>query len=156
MNLILTYVVQTLTFFLFVWFCMRYVFPPIAQMMRDREAEISEGLSAAERHVEAQRQAEVEAARMIEDAEGQAQEIIEIAKRRASELVDEANEKATQEGERIISQSRADAEVELNQAREKLRLELSGQALARAREILAKEMDGDTHAKIIDELIEQI
>ena len=49
MNFNYTLIGQLLAFILFVWFCMKYVWPPMLQILEEREIEIAEGLEAASR-----------------------------------------------------------------------------------------------------------
>ena len=47
MNLNLSMFGQLISFVLFVLFCMKYGWPPLTQMMRDRQKTIAEGLERA-------------------------------------------------------------------------------------------------------------
>ena len=49
MNLTLTFFGQTITFLFFVWFCWKYIWPPLTSAMQERQKAIGEGLAAAER-----------------------------------------------------------------------------------------------------------
>ena len=49
MNMNLTLLGQAISFAIFVWFCMRYVWPPIIAALEAREAEIADGLASAEK-----------------------------------------------------------------------------------------------------------
>jgi len=155
MNL-LSLVVQTATFFLFLWFCKKFVWPPVKNAMEERRESIADGLAAAERAIVAQKEAEAAAASQLQDAQTQAAEIVSTAERRAKEIVSEAEVKATSEGERIIAQSQAEIEVETNRAREALRREVSDQALDGTRKLLKEGVDVNAHTTVLEELIEQI
>ena len=48
MDLNLTLIGQMITFALFVWFTMKFVWPPITKAMEDRQQQIADGLAAAE------------------------------------------------------------------------------------------------------------
>ena len=48
MNIGLTLFGQSLIFGIFVWFCMKYIWPPLKGMMRERQEAIAQGLAAAE------------------------------------------------------------------------------------------------------------
>ena len=48
MNLNATLIGQSLTFLVFVMFCMKYIWPPIRQAMQDRQEAIAAGLRASE------------------------------------------------------------------------------------------------------------
>ena len=49
MNINLTLIGQMIAFVCFVWFCMKYVWPPILAAMQEREQKIADGLAAADR-----------------------------------------------------------------------------------------------------------
>ena len=59
MEINITLLGQLITFSVFVWFTMRFVWPPILQIMREREQRIADGLAAAERGQQALELAEV-------------------------------------------------------------------------------------------------
>ena len=48
MNINLTLIGQAISFAIFVWFCMKYVWPPITSALEQRKKTIADGLSAAE------------------------------------------------------------------------------------------------------------
>ncbi len=152
----ISFFVQSLTFFLFVWFCMKYVFPPVKVAMEERRERIADGLAAADRAVQAQKEAEAAAATQLQEAKSQAAEIVSTAERRAKEIVSEAQVKATSESERIVAQSKAEIEVETNRAREALRREISDKALDGTRALLKDGVDVNAHTTVLEELIEQI
>ena len=49
MNINATLLGQTIMFILFVWFCMKFVWPPIMQALSERKKQIADGLAAGER-----------------------------------------------------------------------------------------------------------
>jgi hypothetical protein len=46
MNINLTLIGQSITFALFVWFCMKYIWPPVMGALEARRKEIADGLAA--------------------------------------------------------------------------------------------------------------
>jgi len=101
MNINATLLGQTIAFFLFVWFCKKFVWPPMVSAMEARQKAIADGLAAAEKGQEAQEVAEKEAAELVGSAKSQASEIIANAEKRGSSLVDEAKDTATSEKQRL-------------------------------------------------------
>ena len=73
MNINLTLIGQLIAFVAFVAFCMRYVWPPIAGAMAERQNKIADGLAAADR-----------AGHDLEVAKQQADEQLAEAKREAA------------------------------------------------------------------------
>ena len=48
MNINLTLIGQTIAFAVFVWFCMRFVWPPVITALNERKTRIADGLAAAD------------------------------------------------------------------------------------------------------------
>ena len=92
MNLNATIIGQSIAFAFFVWFCMKYIWPPLMAALDERNARISEGLAAAQRGQKELEDAQAKVGESIGDAKQQAQEIINQAQKRANEIVDEAKE----------------------------------------------------------------
>ena len=139
MNINATLLGQTITFFLFIWFCKKFVWPPMVNAMQERQNQIADGLAAAEKGQEAQEVAEKEAAQLISNAKTQASEIIASAEKRGNAVVDEVKTTATTEKERIISAAKSEVEQEVHTAREELRTHVSSIAVAAASKIADKE-----------------
>ncbi len=156
MNFNATLIGQTITFFVFVWICMKYIWPPLMAALDERNARISEGLAAAQRGQQDLVDAQAKVSDSLNDAKQQAQEIINQAQKRANEIVDEAKDAARDEADKIKVAASADIDQQVNSAREELRKEVSSIALAGAEQILKREVDAKVHAAVLDELVTQI
>ena len=156
MNFNATLIGQMITFVVFVWFCMKYIWPPLMAALEERNARISEGLAAAQRGQQDLEDAQVKVTGSLNDAKQQAQEIINQAQKRANEIVDEAKGTARDEADKIKVAASADVDQQINSAREELRKEVSSIALAGAEQILKREVDAKAHAAVLDELVTQI
>ncbi len=156
MNINATLIGQAIAFLVFIWFCMKYVWPPIMQALEERKKKIADGLAAAERGRHEQELAEKRAQQVISEAKEQANEVIAQASRRGNEIVDEAKENARVEGERILTSAQAEIEQEANRAKDELRSQVSGIALAGAAKIISREIDDKAHTDLLDELVSRI
>ena len=156
MNINLTLIGQSITFALFVWFCMKFIWPPVMGALEARRKEIADGLAAAERGHHAHELAEKRATKHIKKAKGQASDIISQAQKRASEIVEEAKDDARVEATRIVTGANAEIEQEINRAREHLRQEVVVLAIAGAEKVLKREVDKEAHASTLNELAEQL
>ena len=156
MNINLTLIGQSIAFIVFVWFCMKYIWPPLMKALEERKSKIAEGLAAAERGKQEQALSEKRGVEVIKEAKGKAAEIIAGAEKRGSEIVDEAKNDAKVEGERIITAAKGEIDQEINRAREKLRGEVAMLATAGAEQILGKEVDASAHSKMLDDLAAQL
>lgn len=156
MNINATLIGQTLTFFLFIWFCKKFVWPPMTNAMQERQKKISDGLAAAEQGQQAQELAEKEAATLISNAKTQASEIIASAEKRGNVVIEDAKVSATSEKDRILASAETEVEQSVFSARETLRGQVSSIAVAAASKIVDKEIDGSAHAGLIDDLVKQL
>jgi F-type H+-transporting ATPase subunit b len=156
MNINLTLIGQLLSFAVFVWFTMKYVWTPIMGALETRKKEIADGLAAAERGQHEQELAKERAKDVLHEAKAQAAEIVAQAQKRAAEIVDESKGTARVEGERILTAAQSEIEQETNRAREQLREKVGLLAVAGAEKILKKEISADVHQDIVAALAEEI
>jgi len=156
MNINLTLIGQSITFVFFVWFCMKFVWPPIMAALDERRKKIADGLAAAERGVHEQELAEKRATEVLHEAKLQAQEIIGQSQKRASEIVDESKQQAREEGERLLTAARAEIEQEVNRAREELRGQVASLAIAGASKVLRREVDAAANEDLLKDLVSQL
>ncbi len=156
MNINLTLIGQLLSFAVFVWFTMKFVWTPIMGALEERRKGIADGLAAGERGLHEQELAKERAKDVLRDAKSQAADIVAQAQKRASEIVDEAKGSARVEGERILTAARAEIEQETNRAREQLRERVAELAVTGAEKILRKEIDVQAHQDIVEQLAKEI
>lgn len=156
MHINLTLIGQSITFLIFVWFCMKFVWPFIRNAMDARTQQIAEGLSAAERAHRDLELAKDKVSSQLKDAKVEAASIIEQANRRAAQIVDEAKERAREEGDRIKVSAQAEIEQESNRAREQLRAQVGALAVAGASRILGRAVDENAHRDIVDQLAQEL
>ena len=147
---------QTIAMVVFVWFCMKYIWPPILNALEERQKAIEEGLAAADKSQEALVAAEAKADEIISEARQQATGILDQAHSRANEIVAEGKESGVKERERQLAAAMAEIEQETNKAREELRGQVSAIAIASAEKILKREIDGRTHEDILGKLAQEI
>jgi len=156
MNINLTLLGQMIAFVAFVWFTMKFVWPPLVRALEERKAKIADGLAAAERGVHEQALAQERAKEHLHGAKQQAAEILSKAEKRAAEIVEDAKGDARKEGERLVEAARAEIEREMTKARETLRGKVAELAVVGAERILRKEIDAAAHHEILDSLAKEI
>jgi F-type H+-transporting ATPase subunit b len=156
MNINITLVSQMIAFAVFVYFCMRYVWPPIVKALDERTSKIAEGLAAAERGQQEQELGQQRALELMKEAKTNASDIVGQAQRRYNDILDEAKRDAQAEAERIKTAAHAEIEQETNRAREELRERMATLAVAAAEKILQKEIDANAHKAIVDSFAKQI
>ncbi len=156
MNINATLLGQTIMFAMFVWFCMKFVWPPIMAALEARKKQIADGLAAAERGKHDLDLAAKRSAEILREGKEKAAEIIALGDKRASEIVEEAKEQARLEGQRIITAAKAEIEQEVFRAKEYLRTQVSAVALAGASKILGREIDAKAHNDLLEKLVAEI
>jgi F-type H+-transporting ATPase subunit b len=156
MNINLTLIAQLVSFAVFVWFTMKFVWPPIVTALEERKTKLADGLAAAERGQHEQELAEKKAAEHLHEAKQQAAEIVAKAEKRAGEIVEEAKNDARVEADRLVTGAQAEIEQETNKAREALRTKVAELAVAGAEKILRKEVNAAAHQDIVTDLAKQI
>nr|WP_256445992.1 F0F1 ATP synthase subunit B [Hahella sp. HN01] len=152
----MTMIGQAIAFFIFVVFCMKYVWPPVIQALREREKKIADGLQAAEHAQKDLELAQEKVAKQLREAKQQAAEIIEQANKRANQMLEEAKDQARTEGERLITAAKAEIDQEKNRAKESLRAEVAALALAGAEKILETSVDAGAHSNMLDKLAAEL
>jgi F-type H+-transporting ATPase subunit b len=156
MNINLTLIGQAISFAVFVWFCMKFVWPPIMAALTERKKQIADGLAAAEKGQQAEALAKAEAEKEIAGAKEQAAEILRKAEKRGSEIVEEAKADAKVEAERIMTAAQAEIDQELNRAREHLRAQVAGIVISGAQKVIEKEIDEKSHSDLVNKLVAEI
>lgn len=152
MNFNATLIGQSITFIFFVWFCMKFVWPPIMSALEARKKQIADGLAAADRGKHELELAAKKAGDNMRDAKAQAAEVIAQAEKRAAQMVEEAKTAAKEEGERQLAAAQASIAQETNRARESLREQVAALAVAGAEKILRREVNAQTHADLLGQL----
>ena len=156
MNINATLVGQMIAFAVFVWFCMKYIWPPVLQVLDERQKKIADGLAASQQATHDLELAQARIAKDLDDARVQAQEIIDQAGRRAGQIVDEAKDAARKEGERLIQAAKAEIAQQVSQAKDGLRLELAGLATAGASKIIGRHLDEEANKDLVNDLIDEL
>ena len=141
MNINATLILQSIAMMIFVWFCMKYVWPPLTAAMAERQKKIADGLEAADRAGKDLELAQSRVADQLKEAKSEASGIIDQANKRATQIIDEAKEQAREEGQRLIAGAQAEIEQEVNRAKEQLRAQVASIAIAGAEKILEASID---------------
>ena len=156
MNINLTLVGQSIAFAVFVWFCLKFIWPPIITALNARKARIADGLAAADEGLKAKERADGEVAEALREVREQAKDIIANAQKRADQMVEEAKTSARSEGDKLLELAKGDVEQQVNEAREMLRKEVVALALSGAEQVLMQEADANKHNEALNKLATQL
>ena len=156
MNINATLILQSIAMMIFVWFCMKFIWPPLLKAMDERRERIAEGLAASDKAEKELEAAKSTVEEQIREARDKAGEIVDQANQRHTQIVDQAKDDAVAERSRQVTAAEADIVQAANQAREELRSTVASLAVLGASQILEKEVDADTHRELLDKLIAEI
>ena len=156
MDIGMTLLGQALTFALLIAFTAKFIWPPLMAAIEERQQKIAEGLAAADRSKKDLAQAEEKVNEVLREARAKATEIIQQAETRRSQIIDHAKEEAIEEGNRQKAAALAEIASASNRAREDLRKHVSALAVAGAEKLIRREIDGNTHKVLLDELAAQL
>ena len=147
---------QSVAFAVFVFFCFKFVWPPLIAAMQERSEKIANGLQAADQAEKDLDLAKEKAAVTLREAKQQAATLIEQANKRANQMVEEAKEQARAEGERLKAAAQSEVEQELNRAKEALRGQVATLSVAGAEKILGSAVDQGAHSAMLDKLASEL
>ena len=156
MNINFTLFAQAIVFTAFIWFTIKFVWPPLLRAIEARQKQIADGLAAAEQGKKSLEVSSKQAEQAIQEARQRAAEIVAQAEKRGSQVVEEAKASAKAEGDREKAAAKADIQQEAQRAREQLREQVAALAVAGAEKILRREVDAKAHADLLDGIKKQL
>ena len=156
MSFNLTLIAQAVAFALFIWFTIKFVWPPMLRAIEARQKQVADGLAAAEQGKKSLEVSSKQADRAIQEARVRAAEIIAQAEKRDAQMVEAAKVAAKAEGDREKAAAKADIQQEAQRAREQLREQVAALAVAGAEKILRREVDAKAHADLLDGIKKQL
>jgi len=156
MNLNFSLIAEAITFAAFIWFTVKFVWPPMLRAIEARQKTIADGLAAGEQGRRSLEISTREADEEIRKARDRATEIISQADKRVVQMIEEAKNAAKEEGNREKAAAKAEIEQEVSRAREQLRDHVAALAVAGAEKILRREVDAKAHADLLDSIKRQL
>ena len=155
MNINVTLFGQMITFAIFVWFTLKFVWPPITAALDEREQNIAKGIEDAKKAKESLDDAGIEAEKIKTDAVAEAKVLITDASNKANDIIAEARDSATKQYDYIVSLANKEIAAETEKARLILLKEISDFAILGSEKILQKEVNKSESEKIVNEMIEK-
>ena len=151
-----TLIGQSIAFFVFVWFCWKFIWPFLIRAMRERQQTIADGLEAAAKAQRDLEHAEARAEEILGAARAEARGIVDDARGQAAQMIDNARADAESERERILKAAQADVVQEVNRAKEALRAEVADLAVMGAERILEASIDRERHNALLDRVAAEL
>jgi len=156
MNMNLTLLMQAVAFGLFIWFCAKFIWPPLTRAIETRQRQIAEGLEAGEQGRRSLASAQTRIEGLMNEAKQKAAEIVATGEKFKADTVEAARSEARAEAERIIASAKAEIDQEVTRAKETLRNQVADLAVAGASRILKREVDAKAHADLLASLRAEI
>jgi F-type H+-transporting ATPase subunit b len=156
MNINFTLFAQAIVFAAFIWFTVKFVWPPMLKAIENRQKTIADGLAAAEQGKKSLEVSTRQAEESVKQGRDRASEIIAQTEKRVAQMIEEAKGAAKAEGNREKAAAKADIQQEVSRAREQLREQVAALAIAGAEKILRREVDAKAHADLLDGIKKQL
>lgn len=156
MNINLTLIAQAAAFALFIWFTVKFIWPPLLRAIEARQKTIADGLAAADQGRKSLETSTRQAEDAIKAARDRAAEVVTQAEKRSAQMIEEAKSAAKDEGAREKAAAKAEIEQEVQRAREQLREHVASLAVAGAEKILRREVDAKAHAELLEGIKKQL
>lgn len=156
MHLNATLLGQMITFAIFVWFTMRFIWPLLMRQLNERQKRISDGLAAAEQGHHILANAEAEAKNKITEARQHCYKMIEDADRQATQIVEDAKARAQQEHDDIVAAGNMQVARAVKQAKAELQGQIAEIVVLGAEKILERSINAADHRDILDNLAKKL
>ncbi len=156
MDINVTLLGQMITFGIFVWFTLKFVWPIIQNVMEERKKKIIEGLDAAKKGHEKLKEAEEQSNIKLQEAKEKYNTMITNAQKYADKIVDDARSEALGERDEIILSGRKQIEQELNKVKIELQKETAELVIIVAEKIIEKNIDLKDQEHILNKFIKKM
>ncbi|CAL4317519.1 ATP synthase subunit b [Buchnera aphidicola (Eriosoma lanigerum)] len=153
MNLNATIFGQTISFFLFVWFCMKYIWPPIINIIENRQKEIQNNFLLIQEKEEELIKKNNEIEKKLNNARKEAINIIKKANLNKNHIIEQAKKKAIQEEKKIIERSRIQIEIDKKKVYEEIKKQTGLISITIAEKMLQRSINQKDHKNLIDQIL---
>ncbi|WP_343153670.1 F0F1 ATP synthase subunit B [Buchnera aphidicola (Mindarus keteleerifoliae)] len=141
MDLNATILGQTISFIFFVWFCMKYIWPPIIETIEERKKEIQNGLIYSKEAKKKLLAIKENKKKKIFLAQEKANIILKKANEEYRKILEFAKKKAEKEKQKIIKEASLTIEIKQKKICEELKNNASTLAITIAEKIIRKSMN---------------
>ncbi|HXK00298.1 MAG TPA: F0F1 ATP synthase subunit B [Buchnera sp. (in: enterobacteria)] len=156
MNLNATVLGQAISFFLFVWFCMKYIWPPIITVIEKRQKDISDSLDYVKKERENLKFDQEKIKKEIKDQKEELLMLINQTKQQRNIILEEAKINAEKERKKIMLQAHSEILLEYVKIRKELRQQVGQLAIIIAEKIIQRSVKKSDNNDIINELITRL
>ena len=145
-----------ISFFILFFLLKRFAFPPILEVLEERENKIRSEISDAEKLRQEAEEIKADLGKELKNAHEKAQTIIQMAGDESKKL----QEKSIQETQSKVRQMQNDAEQEIQITRNKLLNEIrsytAALTMASTEKVLKRSLSDDDKKRLVDESIDEV
>jgi F-type H+-transporting ATPase subunit b len=152
-NLNATILGQAVSFILFVWFCMKYIWPPIIFAIETRQKKIKKSLISLKKAEEEFLVIQKKMNQIIQDSKEKASFIINEANKQKSMILENAKNIAVEESKKIFLKNKLEIDIKVMQARKNLHKEIVDLSISMAEKIIKENIQKDQNKDLIKKLI---
>tara|TARA_B110000459_G_scaffold194361_1_gene233736 strand:+ start:351 stop:827 length:477 start_codon:yes stop_codon:yes gene_type:complete len=156
MNINITLFGEMITFAIFIWFTLKYVWPPITSALEERQANITSSLEEANKAKISLVAAEQQAENIINEANASAKNKLATAKYEGNQIIADAKAAATKQAETIYEQSKAECDLLVKQAKTELTADMASLVTLAAQKVLEQQVDEKINLKIVDSVVNEL
>lgn len=151
-----TFLGQAVAFLIFAVLCMKYVWPPLMNVLEKRQKEIADGLTAAEKAKKNLELANEGAKDTLRQAQALAQKILDEANKQRLDIIEKASEEAVLEKQRILDKAKSEIEAEKNRVKEELRSEYAALVVAGVEKVVSQKVDANTDQAMLKKIMDSL
>ncbi|MCW5196819.1 F0F1 ATP synthase subunit B [Buchnera aphidicola (Pemphigus obesinymphae)] len=156
MNLNSTILGQSISFFLFVWFCMKYIWPPILITIEKRQKDISDSLNFVKKEKENLKIDQEKVKKEIKNQRQAALNLLNEAKKQRNIILEEARKSAEKEKNKFMIKARSDIDLERIKMQEELTQYVGKIAISIAEKVIQRSIKKNENNDIMKELINRL
>ncbi len=131
------------------------LYKPITRMLDARANRIRESLEAADQARQEAASSAEQVERELGEARNQGQALIGEARTAANQFRQQEDARTRAEMEAMLERARAEIERERDAAIEQVRAQFADLAITAAERVVERSLDKDSHAKLIDKVLEE-
>jgi len=151
-NLNATILGQAISFVLFVWFCMKYIWPPVISAIESRQKEIKDALISSQKAKDELYIIQKKINKNIIEAKEKASLILNEANKQKVLILEEARKNALEESKKIFLNTESEIQIAVMRARRNLHKEVVDLSISMAEKIIKKNISKDDNQNLLHEL----
>jgi ATP synthase F0 subunit b/ATP synthase F1 delta subunit len=152
-----TFIGQLVGFAAIVLLVVRYVVPPVRNMMAARQDAVRQQLDDSAKAAERLTESTAAHSKAVQSAEAEAEEVVEEAKADAERITEQLRAQAEVEAERIVGQGARQVELLRTQLTRQLRLELGHESVRKAEELVRNYVaEPDQRSATVDRFLDEL